>query len=141
MGYSYDMRGEGQGFDLQEGEYEFIVISFRDEVSKKGNQMHVATLEEVKSGQVDDVYLVAEKGKRWFLKQFLAACSILPDSDGNVHFEQSDVLNKTIIGVIEREKETFIDRNNVEQEVEKSKIKKFLPSEPKTQASSENVPF
>ena len=115
--YSHDMSRESNRGLLPEGWRKFKIVKCEKAVSKAGNEMFVAKVVSAEDAGIGcDVYLVAEKGKRWFLKQILSAVGIEPDEEGNMAWDLSDVEGHTILGKVEHKKEDdWVDRNNVTQ--------------------------
>ena len=118
MGYSHDMNGEDKVvFEVDEGWHDFEIVSIKPSKSKSGNDMFI--LKVVLDNQIDigtDVYLLAEKGKRWLLKQLLTACGCNPNEDGTFNWDESDVEGKKIQGFVKHQQEQpWIDRQGKEQ--------------------------
>ena len=82
--YQHDMNGEDKvNFEMPDGWHEFEVVKIENTVSKQGNEMFVAKVVSADDAGIGtDVYLIAEKGKRWFLKQLLKACDCPAGEDG-----------------------------------------------------------
>lgn len=127
MGYSMDMSKESTpDAQLPEGWREFRCIDMIPEVSKSGNDMFVCQFLDVKSGKSKKVWLVSTEGKRWLLKQLLEACGISRNkSTNNYDWDFPDVMNKSVMGYVQVENETFIDRTGTEKTLPKSKIVEF----------------
>ena len=97
MSYSTDLRGEGGSLLIPEGWNIHMITDIVGQVSKSsGNPMYVMTIEEPNSGSVDVVYMVDVKGKRFMLKQLLAACGVQENKDGVVEWSEEDVVGKSI---------------------------------------------
>jgi hypothetical protein len=112
------MHGEDRvTFEMPDGWHAFEVVRMDEKRSKQGNEMFVAKVVSAEDAGIGtDVYLVAEKGKRWFLKQLLSAVGIEPDEEGNMSWDLSDVEGHTVLGKVEHKKEDdWTDRNNVLQ--------------------------
>lgn len=125
---SYDMSGERKPAGkklLPEGWRRFIVVNAKEDTSSKGNNMIVATLQDEATGQSEECYMITPKGKRWYLKGFLAACGV-PIADGEIYsFEFSDLVGKIIGGLVEHFQEDWIDREGNKRESTKHKIADF----------------
>lgn len=128
MGYEHDMKGEAKAESLlPEGNRIMQIIDMIPEVSKAGNDMFIAKLQDEKTKQVKTTYLVAVKGKRWMLKQLLSACGIEADGEGVYKWDFPDVMQKKVIAVIEHREEEWINRNGEAVKSKKSDIVEFLP--------------
>ena len=129
MAYTMDMQGEEKViFELPDGWHDFEIVSLEEKTSKSGNQMFVAKVVSCKdAGLGTDVYLVAEKGKRWFLKQLLKACGLEPDENEQFTWDIPDVEGHTVRGSVEHEQQDdWIDRNGKTQPGKlKAKIVEF----------------
>jgi len=125
MGYSMDMSGEIEKTLIPEGWYEFTIVEMTEETSKKGNAMFKVVCELVDGGGAIDVYCVAEKGKRWKLKQLLKACGILPDADANFNWDIPDIKDSKIHGRVAHESDDWIDRDGKTRTSVKSVIAEF----------------
>lgn len=118
MAYDMDMQGEDKvEFELPDGWHDFEIVKLEEKTSKSGNLMFVAkVVSTINPGIGTDVYLVAEKGKRWFLKQLLKACGCEEDGEGHYLWDISDIEGKTVKGRVEHKQEDdWIDRNNKSQ--------------------------
>jgi len=102
------------------------IVKAEEMTSKAGNQMFKVSLASAEDpNQGTDVYCVAEKGKRWLLKQLLAACGIEPDADGVFDWDIPDIEGKTVQGRVEYVSETWMDREGKERTTQKGKIVEF----------------
>lgn len=118
MAYDMDMNGEDKvTFEMPDGWHTFEVVKLEEKTSKQGNQMFMAKVVSAQDyGIGTDVYLVAEKGKRWFLKQLLAACGCESDGEGHFLWDLPDVEGKTIQGRVEHQQESeWTDRKGAVQ--------------------------
>ncbi len=118
MPYDHDMNGEDKvTFEMPDGWHDFEIVKLEEKTSKQGNQMFVAKVVSAQDyGVGTDVYLVAEKGKRWFLKQLLSACGCEPDGEGHFLWDLPDVEGKNVSGRVEHQQEPdWVDRNNKTQ--------------------------
>lgn len=118
MSFDMDMNGEDKvNFEMPDGWHDFEVVKLTEQKSKQNNDMFVAKVVSAEDYGVGcDVYLVAEKGKRWLLKQLLTACGIVPDENGHMLWDIPDVEGKTIQGRVEHQQEPeWIDRNGKTQ--------------------------
>jgi len=134
MGY-YNMNMDKEAMPeamLPEGWRELKCKDMIPEVSKAGNDMFITTFIDVKSGKEKKVWLVSVEGKRWLLKQLLSACGIERNAEGNFSWDFSDIINKSVLGYVQVEDETFIDRKGETVTKPKSKIVEFKKFEGKT---------
>lgn len=116
--YQLDMNGEDKViFEMPDGWHDFEIVQLQEQTSKQRNQMFVAKIVSVENAGIGtDVYLIAEKGKRWFLKQLLKACGCPASEDGVYDFSEEDVEGHTVQGRVDHQQEAdWIDRNNVTQ--------------------------
>lgn len=110
---------------LPEGLRKFKVNSCEAKLSKSGNEMFVINIIDVETSSSDNVYLVATQGKRWLLKEFLSACGIVPDSEGNYNWDINDVIGKEVSGLVEHEPNEYINRNGDTVKTTVHRINKF----------------
>ncbi len=122
---------------LPEGLRLVRVTEMIEEVSKKGNKMFVATLEDVKTRKTMPVWLIAEPKKRWMLKNLLACCEVGASADGVYDWSTTDVIGKTVVANVEHYQEPWINRDGVEVMTNKAKVTEFLT--PEKDAASESV--
>ncbi len=111
--YQMDMNGEKKPRIkklLPAGWRTFDITNIRQEQSKKGNDMFVFDFTDTETGYVDEVYAVSTQGKRWFLKEILAACNCPAAADGVYDWSDEDVLNKRVLGLVEHEPNDWINR-------------------------------
>jgi hypothetical protein len=131
--YQMDMTTETEPNKvLEPGWYDFEIVMVEAQTSKQGNEMFkisVALADDPQTGF--DVYAIAEKGKRWFLKQLLKACDCPAGEDGVYDWSEEDIEGRTVQGRIENQQETWMDRNNNERTTTKSKIVEFKKLEVK----------
>ncbi len=121
-----NMKGEKMRTLVNEGWHDFEIVKIKEETSKAGNQMFIASVALADNPQQGlDVYLVAEEGKRWFLKQLLIACGIEPDVEDNFSWDIPDVEGKTVQGRIEHVNEEWIDREGKTRNTPKAKLVEF----------------
>jgi len=120
-----NMNGESERVLIPEGWHNFTIISIEDGYSKAGNQMFTVGLELVSGRGTIDVYCVAEKGKRWMLKQLLDACGIVADEEGNYNWDLPDVKHASVQARIEHEPSEWIDRSGNSQSTVQGKVKEF----------------
>jgi hypothetical protein len=116
--YQHDMNGEDKViFEMSDGWHDFEIVKVEEKMSKQGNQMFLVKVVSTEDyGTGTDVYLVAEKGKRWFLKQLLKACDCPAGEDGVYDWSEEDVEGHTVSGRVEHQQDKpWTDRNNVEQ--------------------------
>lgn len=128
MTYSMDMSQEKTPTTrklLPEGEREFQVSFIEEQVSKSGNKMFKVGLTDKETGYLTDVYLVAEPGKRWALKQLLTACGCEAGQDGVYNWDTHDVIDKHISATVEHEDNEFINRNGETIKTKQHRIVNF----------------
>ncbi len=121
--YQMDMNGEDKVmFEMPDGWHDFEIVQLEEQTSKQGNQMFLAKVASADDPTIGaDVYLVAEKGKRWFLKQLLKACGCSAGEDGVYDFSEEDIEGHTVQGRVEHTQEDdWIDRQGKTQ---KGKLK------------------
>jgi len=126
--YSMDMSGESErnNFHLENGWYKFEVAKVEEKISKAGNQMFVVNIAlDTNAGIGTEVYMIAEQGKRWFLKQLLKACDCPASEDGVYDWSEEDIIGKIVEGRVENAQEEWIDRNGNPRTTEKSKVVEF----------------
>ena len=123
MGYKHDMSSEqGKKQLLPEGQREFRIKACREEMSKAGNEMFVFTFQDILTGYSEEVYAIAEKGKRWFLKSILDACEIEAAKDGVYEWDIKDVINQTVLGIVIQFDDEWINRTGQTVKTKKHKI-------------------
>ena len=123
--FETELKGEGGSILLPEG---WTVYSVRDIIygtAKSGNPMFTLTIEEPETGSVDTVYMIDVKGKRWLLKQFLAACGIQEGADGKTSWCEEDVINCSIDCKNQPEDNTFTNRAGETITEKRNKINGF----------------
>ena len=116
--YQMDMNGEDKvNFEMPDGWHAFEIVKIENTVSKQGNEMFVAKVVSADDAGIGtDVYLIAEKGKRWFLKQLLKACDCPAGEDGVYDWSEEDVEGRTVEDRVEHQQESeWIDRKGVTQ--------------------------
>ena len=123
--YEHDMRGEGGSVLIAPGWNVHLVTDIVPETAKSGNEMFVITLEHPDSGSVDKVYAITQKGKRWLLKQFLAACGIEEDKDGTYKWCEEDVIGCSIEAYNKPEPNEFTRRDGTVVKETRNKINGF----------------
>lgn len=111
---------------LPAGDRRVRIAAMVQRVSKAGNNMFVATLFDEETKNEMDVFLVAEKGKRWFLKMLLSAVGIEADENGVFEWDTDDVVGKEVIAKVEHYTEPWINREGNEVQVNKAKVTEFL---------------
>lgn len=124
--YEYDMTGEGERILLPEGKNLFSVAKMEAQKSKKGNDMFVVTLDHPETGASEDVYMITEKGKRWKLKGFLAACGV--DTKGTCKFDPADLVGLTVVGINKHEPNEYTNRDGEVIKEMRNNITKFEKS-------------
>lgn len=111
---------------LPEGDRAVTVAAMVEKTSKQGNRMFVTTLWDNVTKDEMDVFLIAEQGKRWMLKQLLMAVGIKADTDGVVEWDVAAVIGKVVIAKVEHYQEPWINREGVEVMQDKAKVKSFV---------------
>lgn len=130
MGYSMNMNEERPPqVLLKEGYREFTIVAAREQKSKAGNEMFVATFKDIETQDQIDVYLVATPGKRWVLKTLLNGLGIKKDESGAYNFELSDLVGKNVQGLVKNQNEEWINREGNTVNTLKSKVTEFSPSQ------------
>jgi hypothetical protein len=123
------MNGEDKViFEMPDGWYNFEVVKIEQKISSKNNEMFVAKVVSTEDAGIGtDVYLVSEKGKRWFLKQLLKACDCPAGEDGVYDWSEEDVEGKTVQGRVEHQQEDdWIDRKgNTQKGKMRARIAEF----------------
>lgn len=128
MDFSMDMNNEKAPSTrklLPEGKREFQIVSVEERTSKSGNKMFVVGLSDKETKYVTDVYLVAEQGKRWALKQLLTACGCEAGQDGVYNWGIRDILDKHISADVEHEDNEFINRQGEKVTTKQHRIVNF----------------
>lgn len=113
MPYKMDMNQEKEPLRkklLDEGEHVFEIVSCEPSISKSGNEMFIIELKHEESGYIDKIYPISVQGKRWFLKQILAACGLDAAKDGVYDWDIPDIIGKKITGIVEHEDNEYINR-------------------------------
>ena len=127
--YQHDMNGEDRViFEMENGWHNFEVVKIEEQTSKQGNQMFLAKVVSTEdTGIGTDVYMVAEKGKRWFLKQLLKACDSPASEDGVYDWSEEDIEGHIVQGRVEHQQEDdWIDRKgNTQKGKLKARIVEF----------------
>jgi len=139
MPYNHDMSEEKEPKIkklLPEGWRKFRIIDCKEKKSKAGNMMFVFTFLDIATQYEDEVYAVAEKGKRWFLKNILAACNAPKDDKGHYKWDIPDVLDKEIDGFIEHEENNYYNRDGEYIEGKQHRITKLKPSKLETDTTT-----
>lgn len=111
---------------LPEGHRVVRVTEMIPGVSKNGNQMFTATIEDVKTRKSMQVWCVAEPKKRWLLKSLLTACGVAAGQDGVYDWSVTDVIGQTVVALVEHSQEPWINKDGVEIMQTKAKVTEFL---------------
>lgn len=123
MGYKHDMSTEKERKGLiPEGWRRFEIYGCEEQTSKAGNLMFKFSILDSELGQDEEIYAIAVKGKRWFLKSILTACGIEAGQDGIYEWDIPDILDKHFMGRVEHYPDTWINRENKEITTTKWKI-------------------
>lgn len=131
MTYSMDMNSEKAPSTkklLPEGTREFQIVSCEEKISKSGNKMFVVGLLDKETKYITDVYLVAEQGKRWALKQLLTACGCEAGQDGVYNWDIKDIIDRWISADVEHEDNEFINREGNKISTKQHRIVNFQVS-------------
>lgn len=113
---------------LPEGERKVRITDLEETVSKSGNNMFIATVEDIETSASQKVYLVNEPKKRWMLKSVLDACNAPKDASGAFDWGPEDVLGKEIACMVVHYQEPWINREGKEVMLNKANVKDFFPS-------------
>ena len=131
--YQHDMSGEKAPAQLlPEGARLVRVTEVIASVSKKGNEMFITSIEDVKTHKSMQVFMVTEKGKRWMLKSLLTACELPAGQDHVYDWSVKDVIGKSVIAIIEHVQEPWTNREGVEVTTTKAKVTEFIQAEKDT---------
>jgi len=126
--YEYDMSKESERAPLlDEGWHKFEIVSCEEQVSKQGNNMFKIKIAELEHYQEVEIYAIATEGKRWFLKQILMACGIVPDDKGIFKWEEGDLIGKVISGKVVHKTDPWINREGKEVTTTKHKVETITP--------------
>ena len=123
--YSHDMSDERTPAKVwDEGWYEFVVSDMVEKTSKSGNEMFVITLDNAEGSL--DVYAIAVRGKRWFLKRFLEAVGVKETPEKVMEWDVSECIGKTVRGYVADEESTYTDRDGNKRKNIKSVVKNII---------------
>lgn len=116
---------------LDRGWRKFNILACEENVSKAGNKMSILSVEDDLTGNVEDVYAIMTKGKRWFLKSILTAVGCEAGEDGKYNWSPEDILNKSFEGFVIHEPNNYINRdgNEVKKTVHKIVKARAIPTE------------
>ncbi len=121
--YNHDMSSESQKKKLlPEGWREFKIMDGEEQTSKAGNPMFKFIFRDIETQQDEEVYAVAVKGKRWFLKQILVACGIPETQEGVFDWDIDNLLDKDVVGLVSHSQEEWINREGNTVKTTKHKI-------------------
>ena len=87
--------------------------------------MFVIGMKDKETGYVDSIYAVATEGKRWVLKNILSSCGVKAGADGVYDWSSSDIIGKEVVGEVEHEDNTWINREGNEITSKQHKIVHF----------------
>src|SRR3990167_1469840 len=125
---------------LPEGWRRFTILSCEPSVSKSGNAMFLIDVQDDEKNYVDTLYAVSVEGKRWFLKMILTACGVLAGQDGVYDWEAKDIIGKKVMGLVEHEPNTWINRAGVEIKTTQHRIVEFkTPNEAQAYTETEKA--
>lgn len=119
------------------GWHNWNVDSIEEKTSKSGNPMFLVILCNLETYQTIECYLISLEGKQWKLMQFLRACGVEIDQDGNCEWNASSVVGRTIGAFVQNEENNFINREGKEIKGERSQISNFRVLEPTQQETPE----
>lgn len=124
MKFRHDMSKETNPMQqFPEGWHEYIITDCNEQISKQGNEMFKITLQVAKDPTITgDIYAIATRGKRWFLKQILTACEVPAGKDGIYEWDTNDVINKHILANGVAQQEEWLDREGNKRVSTKVKI-------------------
>jgi len=123
--FETETKGEGGSVLLDGGWHTYRVTDITYGTAKSGNPMFTLTIEEPVSGSVDTVYMIDVKGKRWMLKQFLAACKLNEDKDGKVNWCEEDVIGESVEVKNVPEENTYVNKSGETIKEMRNKINGF----------------
>lgn len=127
--YKDDMSNESKPSGiLPEGERAVRIIDLEETVSKSGNNMFIATVEDIETKDTQKVYLVNEPKKRWMLKSVLEACNAPKNEEGAFDWSPEDILGKKISCMVVHYQEPWINREGKEIMLNKANVKDFFPA-------------
>lgn len=129
--FESEMKGEGGSILMNPGWILYTVTDVLRGTSKAGNPQFIITIEEPNTGSVDTVYAIDVKGKRWILKQFLAACKLGEDKDGKITWCEEDVIGMTVEAKNVPEKNEYTNRDGEKISEMKNKIQGFRVTDKK----------
>lgn len=142
MGYKHDMSGEKEKKELiPEGWRKFEIYGCEEYTSKAGKPTFKLQILDSELGQDEEIYATAVKGKRWFLKQILAACGVAAAQDGVYEWDIPDILDKVIMGKVVHYPDTWINRSNQTITTTKWKIAEVRAPETPEEAEKSKEPF
>ena len=140
--YKMDMSEEGGRKELlPEGWRRFEITECTPSKSKAGNDMFIIALRDIETNYAETIYPIAVKGKRWFLKQILNACDVEAGQDGIYEWDISDVLNKTVLGLVKHIEEDWVNREGVTVKSRKVKIAQIENVSNDKEAEAPEAPF
>jgi hypothetical protein len=131
----FDMREEKKPVRrrlLDKGWRNFNIIGCSEETkSKAGNNKYIITIQDIDTQYEEEIHVVSEPKKRWFLKSILDACG-LECKDGIYNFEpplSKNLVGKQIQGLVEWEDNTWINRDGETVTTKQHKIVEVRPYE------------
>jgi hypothetical protein len=111
---------------LPEGDRRMVVTEMIKGTSKKGFEKYITVVEDVKTKKSLELHLSNKEGVRWVLKSLLSACGVEKNAEGKYDWSETDVIGKTVIGMVETIQEEWINREGETVKTPKSKITEFL---------------
>lgn len=137
--YQDDMKDEKKPATiLPEGLRLVRVTEMLSGVSKAGNKQFVTTIEDIKTRESMQVWLVAEPKKRWLLKSLLAAVGAPASADGVYDWSTTDVIGKVVVAQVKHFKEPWVNREGNEVLLDKCKVSEFLVPDANVQTATNN---
>ena len=127
MEYRDDMSSEKKpSSTLPAGDRLVTITRMEDKVSKAGNSMFLVNLKDYETGDSMDIFLVREKGKRWFLKGFLAALGVVANEAGEFVYDPDLLVGRGVIAKVEHYEEDWINREGNSVKLNKARVVEFM---------------
>jgi len=140
--YSHDMSNEKEKKGLiPEGWRRFQIYACVEHTSKAGNEGFKFSVLDNDLGQNEEIYAIAVKGKRWFLKSLLAACGIAAAQDGVYDWDITDVLDKIIMVNVVHYDDEWTNRENKKVVTKKWRIKEIRAPQTEEEMKKREIPF
>ena len=140
--YSYDMSQEKeQKKIIPEGWHRIEIYACEEQTSKAGNPMFKFSILFSEIGQDEELYAIAVKGKRWFLKNLLRECGVAAGQDKVYEWDVEDVLDKILMARVEHYPDTWINREGKTITTTKWQIKEVRAPETEEEAKKREIPL